>query len=72
MGWIQLIGIAGACLTALLGFLQSRQNKNRIQDVHVMVNRQRDVMIKRNRLLAATLRAHDIDVPAEVDSPEPN
>jgi hypothetical protein len=72
MGWIQLIGIAGACLTALLGFLQSRQNKNRIQDVHVMVNRQRDVMIKRNRLLAATLRAHDIDVPAEVDSQEPS
>jgi hypothetical protein len=70
MGWIQLIGIVGALVTALLGFLQSRQNKGKIQEVHVMVNNQRKTMLTRNKLLADTLRAHDIDVPAEVDAQE--
>ena len=68
MNWIPVIGIIGAFLTALLSFLQSRQNKGKIQEIHVMVNNQRQTMMTRNKLLADTLRAHDIDVPAEVDS----
>lgn len=68
MGWIYVIGVAGALAAAVLSFLQSRQNKGKIQEVHVMINRQRDVMIRRNRLLASTLRANNIDVPPDVDS----
>jgi hypothetical protein len=72
MGWIEIIGVVGALAAAVLSFLQSRQNKGKIQEVRVIVNHTRDVMVARNRLLAATLRENHIDVPPDIESEFPD
>lgn len=68
MQWVVLAGVIITFATAVLGFLQSRQNKGKIHQIHVMVNHQRTMIIRRNKVLAATLRDNGIRVPAIVDS----
>jgi hypothetical protein len=63
MGWIEIIGIIGAIVTAMLGFLQSRQNKGHIAQVQVTVDGRYTKMSDRVDQLTASLTAAGIAVP---------
>jgi hypothetical protein len=69
--WLALgtagLGFAGAWLA----FLQSRQNKGKIAEVHVLVNSQLSAVLARAALLTLTLEEAGVEVPPDVKEPPP-
>jgi hypothetical protein len=63
MDWPAFIPGAVAALAALGAYLQSRQNKGKISDVHVLVNNRLSEVTTRAEQLADALRAAGIIVP---------
>jgi hypothetical protein len=65
---VSIIGLAVAVLTfvtAALGFLQGRQNKTKISEVHVLVNAQMRTVLDRVTQLTGALEHAGVDVPPE-------
>ena len=63
MKWFVLAGLVLTFLTALLGYLQSRRNQQKIGEVHVLVNSQLHSVLQRVDQLTGALTEAGIDVP---------
>jgi hypothetical protein len=75
--WVVLAGLVVTFCTALLGFVQSRQNAARIQQVHILVNSNLTKVMDRLGIeqtrtaqLKDSLSRAGVDVPARPDTDE--
>ena len=65
MNWFVILGIVLTFLTALVGFITTLRNQQKIQEVHLLVNSQLDTVLKRVQQLTKALESSDTDVPDE-------
>jgi hypothetical protein len=63
VSWLVLAGIVITFLTSVAGAVQSRQNKSKIAEVHVLVNSQLHAVLDRVTQLTETLERADVAVP---------
>jgi hypothetical protein len=67
--YLVLAGVILTFLTALTGWLKSRQNGEKIAEVHVLVNAQLTAVVARVGQLVATLETAGVPVPPDPGGP---
>ena len=65
MSWIELATVVVTFLTAVLVFLQTRKNTDKLQEVHLAVNGRLDTVLDRVTQLTAALTAAGVAVPEQ-------
>ena len=63
MSWLVLAGIVITFATSVIGLIETRGNRQKIAEVHVLVNSQLHAVMNRVEQLRTALQDADVDVP---------
>jgi hypothetical protein len=67
VSWLVLAGIVITFITSVVGLAATRGNRQKIAEVHVLVNSQLHAVLSRVDQLKETLQAAGVDVPDPPD-----